>query len=220
MFEPDVTLTDYIVTVECVFFAYLLLSAMPDQRFLRIWFAVFFFMAGAAAFLGGTRHGFFPDRASSANQMLDVASMVALGLTSLAAWIFGAVILFGRRVSRIATAVASIEFVLYVVCLLFYSKSFLVAIVNYLPSAIFALSVFGLFGIRYRARAAWVGVAGVLLIFIGAAAQQAKLGLHPDYFTYNSVYHVIQSIAMYLVFVFARWLVGNPDLKPVFGRDR
>jgi len=124
MFEPDVTLTDYLVTVECGLFVYLLLSAVPVQRFMRTWFAMFFAMGGAASFLGGTRHGFFPDPESAANQMLDVAAMIALGLTALAAWIFGAVILFGERVARVMTVVAAAEFFLYAVCLLFFFAYF------------------------------------------------------------------------------------------------
>ena len=219
MHEIDVTLTDYLVTVECGLFAYLLFSTMPGQRVFRIWFAVFFAMAGAAAFLGGTRHGFFPDRESSANQILDVAAMIALGLTSVAVWIFGAVILFGERATRMVTIVAAGEFVLYAICLLFFSQSFLVAIVNYLPSAVFALAVFGAVGFRHRVGAAWIGAAGVLLIFVGAAVQQAKISLHPDYFTHNAVYHVIQALAMYLVFVFARWCAGRAEFKPVFARE-
>ena len=116
-------------------------------------------------------YGFFPDPDSAAKLMLKVATMVALGLTALAAWVLGAVILFGERVARIVTTIAAAEFVLYVVCLLFFSQSFFVAIVNYLPSAVFVLGVFGAVGFRHRSRAAWVGVAA-------RSASMTRSGLH------------------------------------------
>ena len=221
MFEPDVTLTDYVVTAECFLFVYLLqvrAAGQPlksRQRSLQFWFSLFFATAGVASFLGGTRQGFFPDLESPANQFLDVAAMVVIGLSSLAAWAFSARILFNRLVTRIVILLASISFILYLYCLLFISQSFLVAIVNYLPSAMFALLVFVLVGIRLRERAAWTGSLGILLVFVGAGVQQAQLSLHPIYFTYNSVYHVIQAVAMYLIFKVAIWIVGTPHFSPL-----
>jgi hypothetical protein len=226
IFEPDVTLTDYLLTAECALFIYLLiikiaeLPATSGQRAIQHWFVVFFASVGLAAFLGGTRHGFFPELESFGNQALDVGSMVALGLSTLAAWSFGAKLLFSKGVTRVVIIFATIDLIAYLYCLLFISQSFLVAIVNYLPSAIFALIVFAIVGIRLREPAAWIGALGGLLMFIGAGVQQAEIDLHPVYFTFNSVYHVFQAVALYMIFYFAYWLVKIPEFAPVLSRGK
>ena len=61
MNEPDVTLTDYALTLECGLFVYWLLVHGQTDNPLRLWFAVFFASIGVAAFSGGTVHGYFPN---------------------------------------------------------------------------------------------------------------------------------------------------------------
>jgi hypothetical protein len=41
-------------------------------------------------------------------------------------------------------------------------------------------------------------------MLFAAAAQQAKIGIHPVYFDHNSLYHVLQAIALFMVFLVAR----------------
>src|SRR5205823_6043329 len=51
-----------------------------------------------------------------------------------------------------------------------------------------------------------IGVAGLGLIFIAAAAQQARIALHPRYFNHNALYHLIQALALWLLFLGLRRL--------------
>ncbi|HEX7961767.1 MAG TPA: hypothetical protein VF493_17730, partial [Terriglobales bacterium] len=84
--------------------------------------------------------------------------------------------------------------------------SFLIAIVNYLPVVLFLGWVFFE---RYRQtghRAFRDGVIGVGMMLFAAITQQAELGIHPKYFNHNAVYHVIQAIALLLLFTTARHL--------------
>ena len=62
--EPDVTLTDIGLALECAIFAALLLRARGSPA--RRWFAAFFGVVGVAAALGAVEHGFVADKASSA----------------------------------------------------------------------------------------------------------------------------------------------------------
>lgn len=56
--EPDVTLTDYGLALECVLFTYLLHQQGHWRNSIRAWFILFFGSVGLAALAGGTVHGF------------------------------------------------------------------------------------------------------------------------------------------------------------------
>src|SRR5437899_12226208 len=82
MTEPDVTLTDVGLAIECGIFALLIARRWPPATPLSLWFAVFFASIGAAALAGAAVHGrFLPD--STSTQWL--VPLVALGVTALAA---------------------------------------------------------------------------------------------------------------------------------------
>jgi uncharacterized membrane protein YgdD (TMEM256/DUF423 family) len=62
-----------------------------------------------------------------------------------------------------------------------------------------------LFAYRRRGRPPFlVGFLGICLMLFAAAAQQAKLGIHPRYFDHNALYHLLQAIALFMVFLAAR----------------
>src|SRR5439155_373154 len=81
MTEPDVTLTDVGLAIECGIFALLIARRWPPAMPLSLWFAVFFASIGVAALAGAAVHGrFLPD--STSTQWL--VPLVALGVTALA----------------------------------------------------------------------------------------------------------------------------------------
>ena len=98
-------------------------------------------------------------------------------------------------------------FVGYVAVILFVSQSFTVAIVYYLPAAAFLLIAFALAYRREQAGFLLAGLAGMVLTFVAAAVQQIRINLHPIYFNYNALYHLIQAFAFVLLFLAARALV-------------
>ncbi len=54
---------------------------------------------------------------------------------------------------------------------------------------------------RAKGQAGWGLLAGSFAVSaMAAAVQQAKLGIHPDYFDHNAVYHVFQGIALVLLY--------------------
>ena len=80
------------------------------------------------------------------------------------------------------------------------------AIAAYLPAALFLLAVFVSAGHR-RGRSNVSGTVGLALTFVAAAVQQLHIALHPVYFNHNALYHVIQGIAIVLLFLGARQLL-------------
>ena len=82
-----------------------------------------------------------------------------------------------------------------------------VAIAAYLPASLFWLAVLVLAYRETRQSPALAGVIGVLLTFAAAWVQQRNIALHPRYFDHNALYHVIQFIALFLLYRSARWSV-------------
>jgi len=207
MTEPDVTLTDYGLAIECAAFTYLLCRGEGRQP-LRVWFALFFGSAGVAALIGGTVHGFFLDPATTGARILWPATLLAIGATTLAAWAIGARIQFSGRVARRIAIAATLEFVGYALVVVFVAQAFAVAILNYVPAAVFLLVVFFVAYRRTRARPVLVGTLGLAATFLASAVQQGEVALHPVYFNHNALYHVIQAGALLMLFHGARSLIA------------
>ena len=209
--EPDVALTDYGLTVECSIFALLLYRSQARQVVLSRWFVVFYGAVGAAALMGGTGHGFLPDPSSILRLALWRSSLLAIGVAALAIWILSARIQFSGPASHFVAIAAVLAFAGYAIIILFVVDSFWVAIVYYLPASIFLLLVLFTRYLRSFERQLLPALSGIALTFVASAVQKFGIALHPTYFNHNALYHVIQAVALLLIFLGARWLVETPD---------
>jgi hypothetical protein len=204
MTEPDVTLTDYALFVECALFAWLVARTSVSSGHLRPWVVVFFGATALAALFGGTVHGFFAGEASGVGRGLWALSMLAIGVTALAGWAIGAHVLYSpERAAWIVRAAAGVT-AAYVAVILFVNDSFGVAIAGYVPAAIFLFVAFARTALRGRLRWARLGMWGLALSFAAAAVQQLRIAVHPTYFNHNALYHLIQAVALALVFLASR----------------
>ena len=207
MHEPDVTLTDYAITLECGLFVYWLLVHGQADDPLRLWFAVFFASIGLAALSGGTMHGYFPNADTFGHRVLWGATLIAIGVTALCGWIIGARLYCSDSVAAWIQSGAVALFVLYCGVVLFVRRDFLVAILHYLPATLFLLVVYGLVYQQGRDTAVLVGLLGLVLTLVAAGIQQARWSLHPVYLSYNALYHAVQAVALFCIYWSARWLV-------------
>jgi len=202
--QPDVTLTDYALTIECATFS-VLASRWPTTRLaLQRACALLFAMVALTSLIGGTVHGFFVDDSTRANAVLWTATLFAVGLTSVAMWTTGAHMLLDVPRARVVGRAALALLPIYVLIVLFVSSSFLVGIATYLPATVFLLVAFALTYRRTHNRALTLGIAGLALTFVAAAVQQLHVAIHPVYFNHNALYHVIQGAALFLVFLGSR----------------
>jgi uncharacterized protein DUF6962 len=201
MTEADVTITDFLLSVEAIAFALLIARAptTPSQR----WFVMFFGATAIASLAGGLVHGFLSD-----SKVLWRIVLIALGVVSAAAWAIGAQLLFTARTARVVVTIAWVEFVVYAFVVVFVTDAFLVAIANYLPSTLFLILAFSARYRTYGETPVLVGLAGLFLTLVAAAVQQSGIALHPKYFNHNALYHALQAIALFLIFRAAAFLSG------------
>jgi len=212
IYEPDVTLTDYGLAIMCAIFARVLLRQEVARPAVRTWFAVFFAAVSAASLLGGTAHGFFPDVTSAGYRALWPATLFSIGIAAAAAWMIGLVLRFPRDTIAAVAPALVVGLIAYIAVVLFLSQDIVVAILGYMPASVFLLIILTLVYFDVRRREVLLGVVGVLLTFVAAAVQQLGIGVHPSYFNHNALYHVIQAVALYMLFLSAIWLVAQePD---------
>jgi hypothetical protein len=201
MTEPDVTLTDYGLFVECAVFAWVIARRASDPGGLRSWVVLFFVSTALAALFGGTVHGFFVEDEDGVGQLLWKLSMLAIGATALAGFAIGARLLFaGRRADRLIFVASSVA-VVYAAVIVFVSDAFWVAVAGYLPAALFLFAVFVRVATRERAPWARLGTRGLALSFVAAGIQQLRVAIHPVYLTHNALYHLVQAVSLALIFM-------------------
>lgn len=189
----DVTLTDYALTLICLYFASHL-KKVPGTFFWRM----FFLAAGVAAALGGTYHGFF--EGTESGKWLWLLTTLSIGIAAECAWLIAGVTLTGARYLRAWLAFATINYVAYAGVLLFYSQSFLIVILNYLPATalLFFVSLIRYAQTNHKGHLAIT--VGLATTFLAAYIQQAHVALHPLYFNHNSTYHLVQATGLFLLF--------------------
>ncbi len=200
--EPAITLTDYALVIENAIFAWLLCRRAQNQT--ARWFSLFFAFIGLAALLGGTVHGFLPDPHALAYRVLWRTTLVTIGLVALTAAMAGARVVGGNLLKRAVAVIAVAGFAVYCIAVLFFTQTFIAAIIVYLPATVFLLASFI---IEYARRHSWKmlsGAVGMALTLVAAIVQQSSLTLPGLRLDHNALYHIIQAIALALVYVAAK----------------
>ncbi len=204
MNEPDVTLTDLALTVECLALSALLFIACKrrDKR-ANVWFQVLFLATGIASAAGAIVHGFMAPGAGAGSPVWAL-TLFALGVSGAACWNLSAYFLGlperWLKVVRVASLVALICYGLYVFS---EPRKFITAILAYLPAIVFLFGSLVRFYCLKRSPAAIDGFVAVFLTLVSASVQQFKVELVPGFLGHNALYHLIQFVALFLLFRFA-----------------
>jgi hypothetical protein len=216
MTEPAVTLTDYAIAIECAVFVYALARLDAREMELRFWFIIFFASIGIASALGGTVHGFFLPATSSGRAILWPAAVLSILVTSTATWTLGAILQLSKRPAILVRRLALVQLAIFAIVVLFVTSKFYVAIVAYLPSTLFLLYALVAAYRRQPRKPVRSGIIGLALTLAGAAVQQLRIGIHPLYFNHNAVYHVIQMLAFWMIFLAATSIsIDQPTIRRI-----
>ena len=190
MLEPDVTITDYLLSLACVAFAWWCWRRRADAY---RWYVVFFITLSLASLFGGTVHGFIPSGPWS--ELLWCGVLLSLGGAAVAMWGITATLGFSPVFARWVMGGVALLAALYLSVVIGGFRDFWISIVAYLPPAIGMLVVY----VRHRRYpgAWWSGIIGVVLTFVAAGVQVGEFALHPQWFNHNALYHLIQVIALF-----------------------
>lgn len=203
--EPAVALTDYAIAVESGVLSLLVLRRSSQGP--RCWFALFFLFIAVAAAVGGTVHGFVPDESGMAFAILWRATLLSIGATATAGVLGAGYAGWSRAVQRVVSLMAVGGFVAYVLCVLFVSQKFVTTMYIYLPGSVFLFVTFIAVSCRaavaeFTRRKLRIGALGMLLTFVAAGVQQSTLAV--GVLDHNAIYHVIQAVALVLIYVGVR----------------
>lgn len=201
--EPDVTLTDYALTIECAILVWLIgLSGVAGDP-VRLWLALGLSSIGLAAATGGTVHGFFPAKTHRIHRLLWRLTLALIGITTLSMWALGFTLIFKATLAAALTRLAAALCGALIIYMLVHRKhfpNFKLAITYYMPAAIF---LFTAYLINWRDSGnnlvLW-GAGGMALTFIAGYVQQSKIRLN-RYLDHNALYHIIQGAGLILLFI-------------------
>jgi hypothetical protein len=205
--EPDVTLSDFALSVESAIFA-LLIAIQPAAKYpVQDLFVVFFLAITIASLCGGVVHGFLTTPDSRWQNSVWRIALVALGAAAVASWAITAWVALHGPWSTILVIAAVLLYLIYVFVVVFVHYDYRVAIVHYVPALLALAFTFFRSWMLHGTIMLLVGVAGIALALAAGVMQQNRIGIHPVYFSYNALYHLNQGIAMFAIFLGARALV-------------
>jgi hypothetical protein len=95
-------------------------------------------------------------------------------------------------------------FVIYAYVVLRVDHSFRVSAVFSTPPVLAVLVVMLVRAVRDRHRNAILASAAIVLMLCAAVLQQLHVGLHPVWFNHNALYHLLEGIALAMLFVALR----------------
>jgi hypothetical protein len=208
--EPDVVITDLALAALGAWFGWRLWTGR--RRTCSKSGSILILGLGSAAFWGAVFHAFFPEETAtragfiawipvSLSIVVAAAAMLDMALRILLPGMA-----HGVRLLLLATYAAGFAAVVLLV-----DESFSSIVRFYVPALLLFLAGAGLQAVRSGSGWSWI-IAG-LLVSVGAALmQQAEVSLDPRYFDHNAVYHVLQSIALVILYH------GFRDLPEVTGR--
>jgi hypothetical protein len=159
------------------------------------------------------RSWFFPGRTFFRLSSPVPFTLIVMGITGLSGVQIGTALQFSRGTRILINRIALAAFVSYVLIVLFVRRDFLIAILGYFPALIFIGAGFLLAYRRRKRVALLIGFLGICLMLFAAAAQRAKLGIDPRYFDHNALYHLLQAIALFMVFLAAREAIMSGEFN-------
>ncbi len=205
--EPVTTVTDLILAGECFLFGHLLFWGKgTDKSFIKYW-ALAFLALGFSALMGGIAHGAAP-------YMENIPSLLLTWPATIFSIVTTSFFLYLALIHEFCSSHKKLWVTLVgIVTLFFYLNvfgflnvfhvngqlSFMVAILSYAP-AMFLHLVFNTLRYFHTHQLSTAYVCnGIILSFFGTLVQILKFAPH-EHFNHNDLYHVIQMVALYMIF--------------------
>ena len=191
--------------METAVFAVLLWRQRPATTARRV-AALIFACLCASSLTGGSYHGFFPGGTEDpAGWAVWITTMLILGVAASLTWILF-FLLLGRRARglRVVIVAVTAAFLVYAYVVVRIDHSFRVSAIASAPPVLAVLVLMLVRAVRDGHRNAMLASAAIGLMLAAAALQQLHVGLHPVWFNHNALYHLLEGIALAVLFVALR----------------
>lgn len=197
--EPITMLTDYVIAVEVFIFAIVLFRKgyLQKQVAIGLWAAAFA-CVGVAAALGGTCHGFTYYLENSIVRSLWSVMLLALSSASLFMLFATIISTLPRRLRVWFLLGTTTKFCLYLSWSITHLH-FVYAIVDYLSAMLIVLGLeaWAIYRRWHSKASVWI-IAGILVSGLAIGVQAAQLTIAA--LNSNDLYHVVQVVALYLLY--------------------
>jgi hypothetical protein len=199
--DPDVVFTDLGLAILAAYLGRRLWT-VPGQGTLPTAGAVLLGGLASAALWGAIFHAFFPAKTAT---FTGFAVWIPVALSILVAAVtmleLALSILIPRLAPRVRRSIVATYAAGFLAVVLLVDESFTSVVRFYVPALILLLVAAGQQAIRSRS-AGWTLIATGLATSVGAALlQQVGVSIHPVYFDHNAVYHVVQGIALVVLYL-------------------
>lgn len=155
----------------------------------------------SAALWGAIFHAFFPAKtATRAGFMAWMPVAISIGVVASALLYLGILLLVPSLSVRMRRALVGVYAAGFALTVAFVDESFTMIVRLYGPMLVLMLVASAHQAIARRGAWAWLVAAGVATSMVAAALQQARVAVHPVYFDHNAVYHVVQGVALVLLY--------------------
>lgn len=210
--EPTTLLTDYVLTGLSALLSRRLWSrSLARQNTARKLWSCGLLATAAAAFLGGTSHGFTNYLPTAAQTALWKATVFSIGFAVF--FMFTGTV-FAAAKPPLKTALIGLAVLKLLAFLLWMSfhDAFKYVIYDYMPTMLAVLVLLIFTWIEGQKKSSLLIAAGIIISFMAAGIQQSGYTLHP-HFNHNDLYHVVQMAAIVFMYKGAVLLTDHPDQK-------
>jgi hypothetical protein len=208
--DPDVVLTDLALALLGSYLGWRLATA-PGRGPMRGSGVVIMGALASAAFWGAIFHAFFPGGTATRSGFIAWIPVVLSILVVAAALLeLGLRVAVPRLPTRARLSIVTAYAAAFAMLTLLVDESYATIVRFYAPTVLLFLIAAARQAVRSRS-AGWTLIAASFAISaVAAALQQARVPIHPEHFDHNALYHVLQGIALVLLYRGFRRVPSEP----------
>jgi hypothetical protein len=210
LYHPDVVFTDLGLAV----LGMVLGARMrrPPRSSLTVPAVLIFCGQAAAALAGAIFHGFFVAGVGTPGGYAAWLP-VPLSIDIVAASLLGLSIGNIQGIpSSIRRATVTVYAVTFASVILLVNESFATVVRFYAPVMLLFLATAAVNAWRMRSRAWGLIAASFAISAVATVVQQTRVGIHPAYFDHNALYHVLQAVALVVLYLGFRKCQGSQEV--------
>jgi hypothetical protein len=213
--DPDVVLTDLALALLGAYLGWRLATAPSRGAMTRSGVVIMGALASAALW-GAIFHAFFPmGTATLAGFVAWIPVVLSILVVAAALLELGLRVAAPRLPASPRGAIVAVYAAAFAAVALLVDESYATIVRFYAPVVLLFLAVAGRQAVRSRSTA-WTLIAVSFAISVVAAAlQQARVSIHREHFDHNAVYHVLQGIAIVLLYQGFRRAPASPSAPAI-----